>query len=69
MSNDETGEVRPFLHLKAKNRKREEEVVTFSRATSSDLIITAIILISDVDLDTNNEKMKNNNETLTRLSK
>lgn len=69
MSNDETGEVRPFLHLKAKNRKREEKVVTFSRATSSDLIITAIILISDVDLDTNNEKMKNNNETLTRLSK
>lgn len=56
MSNDETGEVRPFLHLKAKNRKREEEVVTFSRATSSDLIITAIILISDVDLDTNNER-------------
>lgn len=56
MSNEETGEVRPFLHLKAKNRKREEKVVTFSRATSSDLIITAIILISDVDLDTNNER-------------
>lgn len=53
------------LKTESANKKLWHSVVR----PSSDLIITAIILISDVDLDTNNEKMKNNNETLTRLSK